>query len=230
MKCFYCEENIKWRSWGICDNCKQDLLANPLEYRTLYDEQQGCCYYCENWHILDPPRDRWMLFPEYKANYRYERLHCFSCYKARACFRNKENMRLARDYLVRTQTEDNFVKRTQGNNERYIQYLTTCAESGRRKCSDCREVFVPEAKSYCAKCVKQHRLDLADVRKRRKQIIEDVFNECEICKVYYENTSKFCLDHNHITGSFRGVLCFPCNSGLGYAGDSVYRLEQLLQK
>ena len=47
--------------------------------------------------------------------------------------------------------------------------------------------------------------------------------KCEICgktieqikneKNHFEN---LCIDHNHVTNQFRGLLCFTCNSALGW--------------
>jgi len=33
------------------------------------------------------------------------------------------------------------------------------------------------------------------------------------------------VDHNHITGKIRGLLCRNCNRGIGLLGDSIERLE-----
>lgn len=43
-------------------------------------------------------------------------------------------------------------------------------------------------------------------------------NACAICKVPFDNTQV--VDHNHITGLVRGLLCNACNLGLGQFRDS----------
>ena len=50
-------------------------------------------------------------------------------------------------------------------------------------------------------------------------------NKCAICDK--EETRKLkgtlmrlCLDHNHVTGKIRALLCHDCNSGLGKFYDS----------
>lgn len=34
------------------------------------------------------------------------------------------------------------------------------------------------------------------------------------------------IDHHHGTGAFRGLLCHPCNRGIGFLGDSPETLER----
>lgn len=36
------------------------------------------------------------------------------------------------------------------------------------------------------------------------------------------------LDHDHITGRFRGWLCVNCNSGIGKLGDTVHGLRRAI--
>lgn len=36
---------------------------------------------------------------------------------------------------------------------------------------------------------------------------------------------EFRVDHDHVTGEVRGLLCMPCNSGIGLLGDTAERVE-----
>jgi hypothetical protein len=53
---------------------------------------------------------------------------------------------------------------------------------------------------------------------------------CAICKqhqVCFKNT--LCVDHNHVTGKIRKLLCNDCNKGLGFFKDSPELLDIALQ-
>ena len=47
---------------------------------------------------------------------------------------------------------------------------------------------------------------------------------CECCGRPAPKEKVLVLDHNHLTGNFRGWLCDNCNHGLGLLGDSLQGL------
>ncbi len=50
---------------------------------------------------------------------------------------------------------------------------------------------------------------------------------CPICKV--EQDKVMHVDHDHLTGSVRGLLCESCNKGLGFFKDSVDNLRNAIK-
>lgn len=52
---------------------------------------------------------------------------------------------------------------------------------------------------------------------------------CEICKIHQDNiTGPLCVDHCHITGEVRGLLCFRCNSSIGKFEDDINLLTSAI--
>ena len=51
---------------------------------------------------------------------------------------------------------------------------------------------------------------------------------CAICKKEITIVDS-AIDHNHVTGEFRGVLCKQCNRALGMFGDSPTILKNALE-
>jgi len=51
--------------------------------------------------------------------------------------------------------------------------------------------------------------------------------KCAICRVEYHLTMH--IDHDHVTGKVRGLLCNNCNRGLGHFKDSYQTLANAIQ-
>lgn len=55
------------------------------------------------------------------------------------------------------------------------------------------------------------------------KILEAQGGKCLLCRRAH---AKLCVDHCHTTGRIRGILCDPCNRGIGLLGDSPELLEK----
>jgi Recombination endonuclease VII len=52
---------------------------------------------------------------------------------------------------------------------------------------------------------------------------------CKCCsRVFEDDMSKWCIDHNHTTNKVRGLICRYCNSGIGMLGDDAASLRKAL--
>jgi len=58
------------------------------------------------------------------------------------------------------------------------------------------------------------------------QMFEDQHGLCAICSGdLLQGTYGLAIDHDHDTGKVRGLLCHPCNRGLGQFQDALHLLE-----
>lgn len=52
---------------------------------------------------------------------------------------------------------------------------------------------------------------------------------CAVCEVHKSNFKKdLAVDHNHRTGTVRGLLCPKCNTALGLLEENEERIFKLL--
>lgn len=128
-----------------------------------------------------------------------------------------------------------------------------------KKCSKCGEIkgfaeFSKHSRSrdklqnYCKPCNKRAASDWEAVpenhraRKLRSRynltlkdynsLLELQDGKCKICgSTSPRNTKYTCLvvDHCHKTGVIRGLLCDPCNNGLGRFDDNVEVLQKAIE-
>jgi hypothetical protein len=105
-----------------------------------------------------------------------------------------------------------------------------------KRCSGCRKVLpinrfgYNKAKSLgractCKKCLKVHSTKMRELH-AKYQVPEN--HSCPICEKSAEqlyspgmgNKTPFRLDHDHVTGAFRGFICDSCNTGMGKFRDN----------
>ncbi|MGH2795708.1 MAG: endonuclease VII domain-containing protein [Actinomycetota bacterium] len=59
---------------------------------------------------------------------------------------------------------------------------------------------------------------------RAQTLIEEQGGVCAICR----ERAPDHVDHAHATGTVRGMLCLPCNTGLGHFNDDVVLMRQAI--
>lgn len=65
--------------------------------------------------------------------------------------------------------------------------------------------------------------------KMYNQMLIDQNNKCKICNRHANDLPKnLDVDHDHITGKVRGLLCGKCNMGIGYFQDNIEIINNAL--
>jgi hypothetical protein len=128
-----------------------------------------------------------------------------------------------------------------------IELQKTCSKCGVKQ--DISNYYlVSKAKGIypqnpCISCVKKYQKDRYQkiyeksiIRKfdlnsqEYNKMLEDQEYSCKICNTHIDKLSKnLAVDHCHITGKVRGLLCSKCNTGIGMLKDDIKLLEKALQ-
>jgi hypothetical protein len=86
--------------------------------------------------------------------------------------------------------------------------------------------------SYCKECSAIRRL-FVKYKVTEDWIIQTLESQglgCAICKwIPGAKDKALAVDHNHVTGTARGLLCQTCNTSLGLFKDSVERLDSAIR-
>ncbi len=94
------------------------------------------------------------------------------------------------------------------------------------RCRGCRSEHYKTTnyaeKAYEGRIKRQYNLSLDEL----KWFEEQQEGCCAICK---DETHKLFIDHNHVTGEVRGLLCHFCNTGIGLFRDDTNRLESAIE-
>jgi hypothetical protein len=95
--------------------------------------------------------------------------------------------------------------------------------------------------AHCKPCVSAYRKSKYDTTKSFEQLLKSKYrislddynsmlasqdSKCAICSTSEPGKyhGRLCVDHDHITGAVRGLLCHNCNTALGHFRDSIPNL------
>ena len=106
-------------------------------------------------------------------------------------------------------------------------------------CRKCGAVFSPLAPShlYCSEACSQHALTSAYLMRNYDitlehylMMLEEQNHRCAICggegfTMDKKHRVKLVVEHDHVTGRVRGLLCHNCNRALGLFHDNTKHLE-----
>ena len=126
---------------------------------------------------------------------------------------------------------------------------STYSDEFNRKCPHCNKWFKPsQIGGHIARCSKVHNEDrkvilaggiILDITVPQLEHYKLTHNKCEICGKTVEESVKYkgkyaskqlCVDHNHQTNEFRGMLCQMCNRQLGWYEKHRESVDKYLSK
>jgi len=113
----------------------------------------------------------------------------------------------------------------------------------KKKCRNCGEEYSPQSPChlYCSdNCAAEGKTSAYLKRNYGinftiyKEMLEAQNHKCKVCgglgfKLKETHNLLLVVDHCHMTGAVRGLLCHNCNRGIGLLQDSVSNLESAIK-
>jgi len=109
------------------------------------------------------------------------------------------------------------------------------------RCKQCEAVYYQENKAHIsarnAAYRKAHPQSQRNWRSWRHGLtveqydvlMKDHEGVCAVCKQPEPQNKALSIDHNHLTGKVRGLLCHPCNAALGLLKEDSARIDRLMK-
>lgn len=95
-------------------------------------------------------------------------------------------------------------------------------------CSAHLDRTVQPGKTTCWECGILDRIKDAGLLLPEREVVLEAFRSfdgrCQCCGCSEPGSKGWCLDHDHATKKFRGIVCSACNTMLGMARDSISNL------
>lgn len=104
-------------------------------------------------------------------------------------------------------------------------------DPGRRQCKECRNLRKRPNRQGRKGRAYRFQYNYGITIEQYDQMIIDQNGVCKMCKRPGSGrwNNKLVVDHCHVTGKIRGLLCDKCNKGLGQFEDKIEVLEAAVQ-
>lgn len=173
---------------------------------------------------------------------------CKPCSIADVARRKSEKRRIAREARLAEPAPTEFTCVKCAETKPIAAFYTNPAGRIRRDCRDCHRASISQWRSqnrehrsaadkiYVAKnidAVRKRRMARYGITPEQYDSMYDAQNGCcLVCGTRHGRAGNgsvggadvLCVDHHHGSGAVRGLLCSPCNRGIGLLGDDPRRL------
>lgn len=156
---------------------------------------------------------------EYKIRYNKENKEKIS--KQRKEFRKNNKERLNKEDMER------YYRDNRNSEASHINWRKSHREEISKHMKEYYQKNKVTRKEYNRKnLIKQYGITLEEYDK----ILLEQGNKCKICGKSKEDSKvSLCVDHNHVTGKIRGLLCISCNTALGGFKDNINILRKAIE-
>jgi hypothetical protein len=125
---------------------------------------------------------------------------------------------------------DAFYKMATKNGRKYY-HQSWCKECLRKKNVEYHRTPAGAISDMRRKLRKNHGIELESYQQmlqKQKGVCAICKQEEKSCKTRGQGTRPLSVDHDHVTGQIRGLLCSRCNAGLGNFRDDPERLREAI--
>ena len=135
--------------------------------------------------------------------------------------------RILRQYNLGRNTQQEKICRSCGGRFDVSEFCPTISKCGNRRLrSKCKECYKEEKRL----CNTNQRQKYIGALRLPRALYDRVYKEqggcCLIC---HQHADVLCVDHDHFTKKFRGLLCRQCNAAFGLMNEDVDRLQRMIE-
>ncbi len=97
-------------------------------------------------------------------------------------------------------------------------------------CIDCKRKPARRNKVHCQLCSFKNAISNRLKGKQRvfaKIAVEKFNGKCQCCG--FDTKTVWCIEHEHGSGKFRGIVCASCNMVLGHSKENIKRLISVIK-